>query len=120
MLKRKDKQSLGKAGEDYACQMLTKAGLQIVRRNYRNPKGEMDIIARDGSQLVFIEVRTRSSNLRGWGEESITEQKRVRLNKVASYYLIEQGYLEWPSIRFDLIALRWQDGKLEGNWIQNI
>ncbi len=69
-----NKQSLGRNGEDYTARIVQEAGLRIVALNYRCPKGEMDIIARDAETLVFIEVRTRQSSFRGWGEESITRQ----------------------------------------------
>lgn len=113
-----NKQTLGKSGEEYAAQMVTQSGLKIVKRNYRCPKGEMDIIARDGERLVFIEVRTRRSGYRGWGEESITRQKALRLQAIAAYYLLEKGYKSWPNIRFDVIAVRWLEGKPEIRWIE--
>lgn len=97
---------VGRYGEDHAAEHIEQAGLTILERNYRCPLGEMDIIAREGLQLVFIEVRTRSSGRCGWGEESITPQKRARLNRIASHYIKFRGYKTWPSMRFDLIAIR--------------
>ena len=97
---------VGRYGEDHAAEHIEQAGLTILERNYRCPLGEMDIIAREGLQLVFIEVRTRSSGRCGWGEESITPQKRARLNRIASHYIKFRGYTTWPSMRFDLIAIR--------------
>jgi len=78
----------------------------------------MDIIARDGEMLVFIEVRTRRSSYRGWGEESITQQKAKRLQAIASYYVLQQGYANWPSLRFDVIAIRWIKDSPESIWIK--
>ncbi|HWQ89915.1 MAG TPA: YraN family protein [Desulfitobacteriaceae bacterium] len=117
---RSQKQYIGRAGEDYAAGILIEAGLIILQRNFRCPKGEIDIIARDRDDLVFIEVRTRSSAVRGWGEESITWVKRQRLQSVAGYYLLQQGYEVWPRIRFDLVALRWQEEIHFCNWLQAI
>ena len=114
------KQRIGQAGEDYATKILSEAGLIILKRNYRCPKGEIDIIAQDQQDLVFIEVRTRSSAFNGWGEESISRTKRQHLLAVASYYLIEQGFTAWPQIRFDLVALRWQSEKPLCNWLKGI
>jgi putative endonuclease len=114
------KQRLGQAGEDYAANFLVEAGLVIIKRNYRCPKGEIDIIARDRQDLVFIEVRTRSSEVKGWGEESITGLKCQRLQSIAGYFLIEQGYRAWPRIRFDLVALRWQNEIYSCNWLKAI
>lgn len=102
------RQLLGKAGEDFAARFLEDGGLKVIVRNYRCPKGEMDLIALDGEALVFVEVRTRKSSFRGWGEESITQQKARRLQAIASYFLLQQGYKSWPPLRFDVLALRWR------------
>ena len=113
-----NKQSLGKSGEEFAARFLIDSGLTIVTRNYRCPKGEMDIIARDAEALVFIEVRTRRSSYRGWGEESITPRKAQRLQAIASYYVMQQGYKNWPSLRFDVVAIRQVGESSEVNWIK--
>ncbi len=117
---RSHKQRIGQAGEDYAAKFLSEAGLIIIKRNYRCPKGEIDIIAQDQEDLVFVEVRTRSSAVNGWGEESITRTKRQHLLAVASYYLLEQGFSEWPRVRFDLVSLRWHEEKPQSNWLKAI
>lgn len=113
-----NKQSLGKFGEELATRFLIDSGLTIVTRNYRCPKGEMDVIARDGEALVFIEVRTRRSSYRGWGEESITPNKGRRLQAIASYYVVQQGYQSWPNLRFDVVAIRKIGENSEVNWIK--
>jgi len=113
-----NKQSLGKSGEEFATRLVIESGLSIIAQNYRCPKGEMDIIARDGEVLIFIEVRTRRSSYRGWGEESITRQKAQRLQAIASYYVLQQGYLSWPGLRFDVVAIRWIGERPEVNWIK--
>jgi putative endonuclease len=101
--------NVGRYGEDKAAVHIKQAGLTILARNYRCPLGEMDIIAQEGLQLVFIEVRTRSSGRCGWGEETITPQKRARLNRIASHYIQFRGFKAWPPMRFDLIAIRLGD-----------
>lgn len=113
-----NKQSLGKSGEEYTARIVQEAGLRIVELNYRCPKGEMDIIARDAETLVFIEVRTRQSSFRGWGEESITRKKAQRLQAIASFYVLQQGYKCWPPMRFDVVAIRWIGENPEINWIK--
>ena len=115
-----NKRSLGQQGEEYAVGVLVKAGLTIAERNYRCPKGEMDIIANLGQGVVFVEVRARSSGVRGWAEESITAKKRQRLRAIAVYYLMEKGYRDWPPLRFDVMALRVEQGQFAANWIQGI
>ncbi|AET70074.1 TIGR00252 family protein [Desulfosporosinus orientis DSM 765] len=111
-----NKQSLGKSGEELAANTIQESGLVIIQQNYRCPKGEMDIIALDGEVLVFIEVRTRRSAYRGWGEESITFKKAQRLQSIASFYLLQKRYTSWPSLRFDVIAIRWLEDKSEVHW----
>lgn len=102
-----NKQALGKYGEEYTVRIVQEAGLRIIALNYRCPKGEMDIIASEDETLVFIEVRTRQSSFRGWGEESITPKKVQRLQAIASFYVLQQGYKSWPSMRFDVVAIRY-------------
>lgn len=113
-----NKQTLGKNGEEYGVRRLQEAGLKIIARNYRCPKGEMDIIAWDRKTLVFIEVRTRRSSFRGWGEESITRQKALRLQTIASFYIQQKGYKSWPDMRFDVVAVRWQGENPEMKWLK--
>lgn len=117
------RQILGKRGEELAIEHLKHAGHIILECNYRCPLGEMDIIARDGETIVFVEVRTRSTGRLGWGEESITSKKRMRLNRIASHYIKYMNYQEWPSVRFDVIAIRskiQQDSSPDISWIRGI
>lgn len=114
------KKQLGQAGEDLASQVIQKDGLKILERNFRCPIGEMDIIASEGERLIFIEVRTRTTQKFGWGEESIQPKKRLRLQKIAEYYILCRSYKEWPPIRFDLIAIRWNEINPQSNWIRGI
>lgn len=93
----------GEIGEKRACQFLKKKGYMIVHTNYRWPGGEADIVARDGDYLVFVEVKTRSSNKYGLPEEAITEEKKQRITRTARYY-IAQNRPE-ISIRFDVVAI---------------
>lgn len=114
------KKQLGQEGEDLASQIIEKDGLKILVRNFRCPIGEMDIIAIEGERLIFIEVRTRSTQKFGWGEESIQPKKRIRLQRIAEYYILSRKYKEWPPIRFDLIAIRWDEKNPQSNWIRGI
>ena len=113
-----NKRSFGKLGEELAARHLINSGLEMLTQNYQCPIGEMDIIARQGETLVFVEVRTRRSALYGWGEESITYQKAKRLRAIAAYYIRQAGYQRWPCLRFDVIAIRWSADSPEIKWIQ--
>ncbi|UWG96132.1 YraN family protein [Dehalobacter sp. DCM] len=113
-----NKKELGLIGEDLATKHLEQKGLTVVKRNYRCPKGEMDIIAREGKILIFVEVRLRTSTVRGYAEESIGLWKKQRLRSIATYFLLEQGYETWPEIRFDIVAINVIEGKPTINWLQ--
>ncbi|MEL1134052.1 YraN family protein [Desulfitobacterium sp. THU1] len=117
------RRNLGMFGEELAVKHIMQAGLTILDRNYRCPMGEMDIIAREGETVIFIEVRTRTTGKRGWGEESITPQKRARLNRIGTHFLKYHNYKGWPPLRFDLIAIRipdQPDNPAEMLWIRGI
>ncbi len=114
------KKALGNFGESLAADYLEQAGLKIIERNYRCPKGEIDIVAKEGDLLVFIEVRARTSAFRGSAEESISFQKVQRLKSIGSYYLIKHNYREWPSLRFDVVAIYFSEEESKINWIKNI
>lgn len=111
----------GQTGENIAAEYLKQAGLIIIARNYRCPKGEMDIIAREGKWYIFVEVRSKSSGIMGYGEESIDPRKARRLQSIASYYLLEQGLRQWPPLRIDIVAILFKPGAAdpEIKWIQN-
>ncbi|MFZ5633877.1 MAG: YraN family protein [Bacillota bacterium] len=96
--------ALGRAGEDAAVHYLRKKGLRIVQRNFRCRLGELDIIARDGSSLVFIEVRTVAGSAFGTAQESVDRKKRIKLRQVAMYY-IQSGNVGNLPMRFDVIAV---------------
>ena len=87
-----------------AADYLMRHGLAIVARNFRTRFGEIDLIARDGSTLVFVEVRMRSSDGFGGGLESITAAKRARIIKAANGYLatLERE----PTCRFDAVVMQ--------------
>ncbi|AHF07558.1 YraN family protein [Desulfitobacterium metallireducens] len=114
------KKERGQQGENLAAQIVVSKWLKILMRNFRCSVGEMDIIALEGNRLIFIEVRTRSTPKFGWGEESIQSKKRGRLQRIAEYFLLSRQYREWPPIRFDLIAIRWDEDNPQTKWIKGI
>jgi len=95
----------GALGEDLAAAHLKKAGYEIIERNYRCPAGEMDIVAREGEDLVFVEVKSRRSGSFGEPEESVGFWKQRRLSRIALYYLNQKGGGE-AGVRFDVVSVR--------------
>ncbi len=98
------RQSLGKRGEDLACQELERRGYLIVDRRFRTRCGELDIVAREGGMLVFVEVRARSSFHFGTPFESVTWKKRQRLSHMAASYLFVKRLAGQPC-RFDVVSV---------------
>jgi len=96
-----NRRSLGDRGEALAAASLRKQGYKILERNYRTPLGEIDLIARHRGALVFIEVKTRTSNRFGAGQDAVHHGKQARLRKLADYYL-KQKRLGEVTIRFDV------------------
>lgn len=105
--------NLGTRGEELAQRFLREKGYLILETNYRCPWGEIDIVAHDGNELVFVEVRTRRSTRYGTPEESLTAAKARHLVAAAEEYLQQRGdnSLGW---RIDLISVRLrQDYRVE-------
>lgn len=97
-------QTLGILGEELAYQYLAQRGYKILLRNYECPLGEIDLIAKESGALVFIEVKSRSSDAMGHPAESVTREKRGQILKTARYYLKRYGIREVPC-RFDVAAV---------------
>lgn len=97
--------SLGRWGEETAVRYLQGRGFTIVARNLRTPVGEIDIIARQGKTLVFIEVKTRRTLAFGTPQEAVGPTKQRQITRTAQWYLASgQGKGLQP--RFDVIAVR--------------
>ena len=108
----------GKAGEDLAASFLEKQGLKIIDRNYRFERGEIDLIAEEGDELVFIEVKARSSRAFGTPEEAVTEEKQEQVHSVAEGYLYEHDIDNRPC-RFDVVAIEFINNKADIRHIRN-
>jgi len=102
--------NLGKQGEDRAAAWLTEQGYEILARNYRYGKGEVDIIARDGEELVFIEVKTRTNEEYGHPIYALTPSKQKQIIKIARSFLYERDITNML-VRFDVITIEWMHGK---------
>jgi putative endonuclease len=99
-----DARAVGAAGEALAAEWLGRAGLRVLTKNYRAAGGEVDIIAEDRDELVFVEVRTRRRGGLVGPEESLTRRKQQRLLRAAEHYLWAVNAAERPW-RIDLVAI---------------
>lgn len=115
----KSKIATGAWGEAKACKHLTSLGYCIIETNWRCPAGELDVIAMDGSTLVFVEVRTRSSRALGLAVETIDRRKRERLSRLANWYMAANGIVD-VQCRFDVVAItRTSTGRYELDLIKD-
>ena len=105
-------QCVGGMAEDEAARLLERHGLAIIARNYRTRLGEIDLIARDGEVLVFVEVRMRASDSHGDAAESITRSKRRRIESAARHFLARLG--SEPPCRFDVVTV----GSARSAWLR--
>ena len=100
----RERLAFGLHGEQLACEALVERGYAIVTRRYSTKHGEIDIVARDGETLVFVEVKTRRDSSFGDPEESVTLQKQQRLVWMATDYLVRQTVGE-VACRFDVVGI---------------
>ena len=96
--------ALGKTGEDLACRELERRGYTILARRWRQRGGEIDIIARDGPTLVFVEVKARDGSAFGEGSEAVTPRKQGRITQLALLYLARHRLMDTPC-RFDVVSI---------------
>ncbi len=94
----------GKAGEENALEVLKKNGYKIIERNYRCRYGEIDIIARDGETIVFVEVKTRSNSSFGPPKAGVDHKKQRHIIKTATEYLARCGLTDREA-RFDVVGI---------------
>ncbi|MBN1793891.1 MAG: YraN family protein [Candidatus Omnitrophica bacterium] len=95
---------VGALGEELAGRYLRLRGYAIIEQNYRLKLGEVDFIAREKTELVFIEVKTRSATAFGAPDEAITDAKRLHISRVALAYLKQRGLLR-EKARFDVVSI---------------
>lgn len=100
-------QRVGKWGEEIATEYLAKRGCEIVARNARTPYGEIDLIAKQDEVIIFVEVKTRTSDKMGLPEESITPRKREHMISAAEHYAAEHEIDRW---QIDVIAIEGKPG----------
>lgn len=105
-----DTKPSGNLGETIAVNYLKKLGFTILERNYRIRGGEIDIVARDGSELVFVEVKARWSHEYGLPVESITYWKIKSLKKTAAFYCLKVKWGDKP-YRIDVVSIDFADDR---------
>lgn len=116
---KKNKRVTGSKGEEIACEFISGLGYKIIQRNYQFGHGEIDIIAKDGNTLVFIEVKYRKNLEFGPPELAITKGKQNQIKKTAAAYLWEKNLTDTDS-RVDVIAILYpKDQKPKINHIIN-
>jgi putative endonuclease len=101
--------ALGNTGEDLACKELERRGYAIIARRYRRRGGELDIIARDGQTMVFVEVKAREGRAFGEACEAVTANKRRTITRLAVDYLMRHR-LTGCACRFDVVSIHFDSG----------
>ena len=110
----------GALREEAAALFLSQHGFKVTDRNFYSRQGEIDIIGWDGNELVFVEVKYRSSQAHGAPAEAVTPAKQQKIKKTASFYLYTHKIPDTIQVRFDVVEIV----KLEGerhhiHWIRN-
>jgi putative endonuclease len=109
---------VGEEGESLAVKFLRENGYKIIEQNYRCKLGEIDIIAKDGGVLAFIEVKARRTDRFGVPKWAVTPRKQRKISMVALYYLKETEQME-EKARFDVVAVRFLPHKQDIEIIKN-
>lgn len=109
---------LGKRGEKIASKYLEGQGYRIIAKNFKCSYGEIDIIAKDKDEMVFVEVKTRCSQKYGEAREAVDTTKKKHIKKAASYYMTKHK-LENEFIRFDVIEVYWKKDKFFIHHLKN-
>ena len=104
MKERYSARSKGQYGEEIAVEYLKNIGYSIVDINYRNCFGEIDIIAKEGGALVFVEVKTRNTPYYGLPVMAVDFRKQQRMSKVAAAYITQKKLTDYP-VRFDVVSV---------------
>ena len=101
-----NKRTVGSFYEDAACRYICDNGGRIIERNYRAFRGEIDIIARDGKYLCFIEVKYRTGSRFGEAEAAVDYRKQRIICRVSDFYRLRFGISDSSPIRYDVVAIK--------------
>jgi putative endonuclease len=111
-------QQFGQRSERLAVEYLKRTGYRILETNFRSTSGEIDIIAKEKSTIVFVEVKARSSNRFGSPKGAVTAAKQRKISMAALAYLKKSGLTE-TSARFDVVAIDTAAGKIDIEVVKN-
>lgn len=100
--------ALGRRGEEAAARELARRGYKILDRNYRCPVGEIDLVARQGPTLVFVEVKTRTQDRFGAPAEAVGYRKQQKIRRVADFFMAHKR--EEALCRFDVVSVTMDSG----------
>lgn len=114
------KQEYGKEGEDFAAKYLEENGYKILERNFACKRGEIDIIALQHNQIIFIEIKTRTSIKYGLPSEAVTETKLKHLYGSAEYYLVTRNLYNKIDTRIDVIEVYKKGNDYRLNHLQQV
>ena len=113
-----NRKAMGDHAEQLACAFLQQQGLQLLIRNYRCRRGEIDLIMRDGDSLVFVEVRYRHRTAFGTAAETVSTSKQARIIHCAKCYLTQQRAWNEPA-RFDVVCIEGSAQRRRTEWLPN-
>ncbi|MBI4844602.1 MAG: YraN family protein [Nitrospirae bacterium] len=108
---------LGEKGEGIAVKFLREKGYKVMEQNFKTPAGEIDIIAKDGETLVFVEVKTRESLIYGMPFEAVNRSKKHKIANTALLYL--KRFKQLPPCRFDVVSIFYENNRPEFELIRD-
>lgn len=111
--------SIGNRAERRAARFLSRRQVTILTSNYRTPRGEIDLVALDQAELVFVEVRYRARPEYGDGIESVTTSKQAAITRAAEHYLAYHPNYQNRICRFDVVGMSGPLNNPEITWIKN-
>ena len=115
----KNKKQFGNIGEEISSKYLEKIGYKIIKRNFSCRQGEIDIIAKDKNEYVFVEVKTRRNIVFGIPREAVNDNKQKHIFKSTKYYLHIHG-LDNAYVRFDVIEIYFLKNKYKVRHLKNV
>lgn len=112
------KKALGAKGERLAADFLSRQGYEIIAKNFRYERGEIDIIAKKGELISFCEVKTRTSSAYGSGEDAVNSRKQKQIRKVAEGFISERAFAGYD-FRFDVVVVEVRRNETKIRMIEN-